>query len=124
MKDRNGNNLAFASEAQENQVIRILALAAEPGAYAEPPLANGTIEIRSGGFHQFFVLADGRVIPPDDPDLTDESDTEPDYRICGVPDPRRPQSSLCCTLYDIQCICAPGCRCRCCPACPKPYRNY
>lgn len=32
------------------------------------------------------------------------------------PEPRRQESELCCTLYDIQCICrvtCPGCRCRC-----------
>lgn len=83
MKDRNGNDLAFASQAQERQVIRALTLAAEPGAYAEPPLADGTIEIRSGGFHKFFILADGRKVPPDDdPAFSDESDTDPDYRTC------------------------------------------
>lgn len=38
-----------------------------------------------------------------------------------------PESALCCTVHDIQCICLPGCRCRCrygdgTPACscPKP----
>jgi len=40
----------------------------------------------------------------------------------------RVQSDLCCTLYDIQCICWPGCRCNCRDSatrrpvcsCPKP----
>jgi hypothetical protein len=36
----------------------------------------------------------------------------------------RCESQLCCTVYDIQCICWPGCRCRCCPACPKSRSSY
>jgi hypothetical protein len=36
-------------------------------------------------------------------------------RLCE-PEPTRPESTLCCTLYDIQCICSftnERCRCRC-----------
>lgn len=39
----------------------------------------------------------------------------------------RVESDLCCTVYDVQCICLPGCRCNCRDAdgravcsCPKP----
>ena len=38
--------------------------------------------------------------------------------------PAPPDSGLCCTVHDTVCICAPGCRCPCCPACPKPARTY
>ena len=33
-------------------------------------------------------------------------------RMCE-PEPARPESDLCCTLFDVQCICQPGCRCNC-----------
>ncbi len=50
----------------------------------------------------------------------DSTEAGPDAQ----PGPPRRESDLCCTLYDVQCICPPGCRCRCCPPCPKPQHNY
>lgn len=38
--------------------------------------------------------------------------TEAGAQAFGVDAPRR-QSDLCCTVYDVQCICWPDCRCRC-----------
>jgi hypothetical protein len=57
--DRNGNPLAFASKRQRQVVEEIIQ---DGSMYAEPPLENGTIEIRSGGHHVGFVLADGRYV--------------------------------------------------------------
>lgn len=60
MRDRNGDDLAFATDRQRQVVEEITGDGS--GCYAEPPLSNGTIEIRCGGFHQGFVLADGTYV--------------------------------------------------------------
>jgi hypothetical protein len=63
--DRNGDPLAFATARQQQVVEHITARQDGPaarqggGCYAEPPLKDGTIEIRRHGHHLGFVLPDG-----------------------------------------------------------------